>query len=706
MNNTQENKWLILIEEKEVVVSLLTDEKNLLVSEEKGWDGDDPESLIAGIDSGIGACLAKEEGISRPQKTIFILPPFWVSQEAEVLPSRKKILQRLCKQLNLRPEGFLVGEEVLSNFYTDFVSIYFGKEYLRFSIIKDKSLELQEELENGEDIDPEDVAVFLSQLNGKAIVPSQMVFWGRIQPGNKDRLLSHNWQESNLFDKPPEVKILSWSDFLQSTARVVQGEVRLEVIEEKSPQPPAGPVPVDSQPSKDKPKDDKFGFGSGDVAEKDDWQTGDQPKPKPQPESEADPEIQPQPKPAVEPKPKKPGLTGKLSKLPKLPRPNFSFISGRRMLILLLLPIILIAGLFLSWRFSSATVEIYVTPEELTEELSVSLDPGAVSLDLEKGIVPVEEVTVEKTGSKSQPATGEKLIGERAQGEVKVFNRTSEQAEFSAGTSLFGPNNLEFVLDNDVSVASKTADLNTGVDRWGETIASVTAANIGTDYNLAADSVFTIADFPEDDYLARNEEAFSGGTSRQIKAVSEDDQTKLRQTLTEDLVAEAEKDLEERMADSQIIEGSFSSTVIEEDFTAQVGDEVDSVGLDLTVEVAASRINQEQLFQIAETVLADKLEDGYQLKEESLLVKLDINEDSEEDLITGNLILKGDAYPRIEDQVLGQELAGQKEARAKELIRQSYPRIYRHNINYQFPWLKYFSYLPSKPENIIIKVEE
>ncbi len=713
-----ESKWLILIEEKEVVVGMLTDNGNLVVSEEKGWDGDDPNSLVAALDAGIGGCLANEEGLARPEKTIFVLPPFWVSHRSEVLPTRKKILEHVCKQLKLIPEGFLVGEEVLVNFYSDFVSIYFGKEYLRFTVLKDKSVEVQEELENGEDIDPEDVAVFLRQLNGKAIVPKEMIFWGRIKKGNKDRLLSHPWKEEKLFDKSPTVKIFLWPEFIEMVGQVVQGEVKLEVVKERSEnkkfQPEAdGPLAQKMKSEKDQVEEEKedeksFGFSSGDVAqqkysvvEEKEEETPSEPVKK-EPTPKIKPEVQEVP---TQPKVKKKPLKERLPKI-KLPKIKLGFLKSKIILILLGLPLIFAGGIYASWQFSTADVAIFITPEELSEEISVELSTEAKSLDLEGGVVPIEEVSVEKEGSKSRSTTGEKLIGEKASGEVKIFNRTAERVEFEGGTTLIGPEDLEFVLDNDVSIASKTADLDTGVDRWGETTAEVTAGGIGAEYNLAAESTFTVSDFSDDEYLARNTEAFSGGTSREIRAVSEEDLQNLRDNLTEELTSEAEKELNEKLADSQVIDGSFSPSAAEEEFSAEVGDEVDTISLDLTVEVTAARISQERLIQIAEQVLAEKVESGYELREGSLKAKLDIDEESEDENITGKLTLKGEAYPEIDQADLGQKLTGKKESKAKELIRESYPRIYRYEVNYQFFWLKYVSYLPPRPENIIIEVEE
>ncbi len=699
-----DNKWIILIEEKETVVGVLTESGNLLVSKEQGWDGDDPNSLVAALDSGIGSCLAREESIPRPEKTIFILPPLWVSRQSEVLPSRKKILQHACKQLNLVPEGFLVGEEILANFYADFVSVYFGREYLRFSVLKDKSVEIQEELENGEDIDPEDVVVFLRQLNGKAILPDQLIFWGRIGEGNKERLLSYQWHEEKVFNKTPKVKVLMWPDTFQMVAQMVQGEVKLEVVEEKAESEDLDLVEEEDIEDVEEVESDQmeeskisqagstFGFTSEDVGEDVSWQM------EKEVQQEAEPVLEEKKQPKVVKKPLRERIP-RVS-LPKIKFPKFSFA-------LLALPFILAAGLFWGWRYSTARVEIYVTPEELSDEIEVILDPGAKTLDVEKGIVPVEEVSVEKSGSKAKKATGEKMIGEKAKGEVNIFNRTSERAEFEAGTSLFGPENLEFVLDNDVSVASKTADLETGVDRWGETTVSVTAGNIGPDYNLAANTTFTVGDYSDEDYLARNPEAMSGGTSREIRVVSETDRQQLKEDLIEDLKSQAEEELKSKLADSKIIEGSFQSTTVEEVFSAEEGAEVEEVSLDLTINLTAAKINHQRLIEIAGKVLGEKTEEGYQLKEESLTAKLDVDENEDgEEKITGKLELKGKVYPEIDVENLKNEIVRKKEMFAKELIRETYPRIYRHEVIYQFPLMKFFGYLPSRPENIIIKVEE
>src|SRR4030043_2078581 len=70
------------------------------------------------------------------------------------------------------------------------------------------------------------------------------------------------------------------------------------------------------------------------------------------------------------------------------------------------------------------------------------------------------------------------------------------------------------------------------------TKAQVTAEDIGAQYNLAGGETFSVSNYPRGELEAKNDSAFSGGSSREISAVSQDDQDKLEKDL--------EKELEEK----------------------------------------------------------------------------------------------------------------------------------------------------------------
>ena len=51
---TAQDQWLILIEEKEVVIGLLKKSGQVLIDKQREWNGQEKDDLLAVIDAGMG----------------------------------------------------------------------------------------------------------------------------------------------------------------------------------------------------------------------------------------------------------------------------------------------------------------------------------------------------------------------------------------------------------------------------------------------------------------------------------------------------------------------------------------------------------------------------------------------------------------------------------------------------------------------------
>ena len=85
---------------------------------------------------------------------------------------------------------------------------------------------------------------------------------------------------------------------------------------------------------------------------------------------------------------------------------------------------------------------------------------------------------------------------------MTIFNKTGSSKTFAAGTVLLGGDNLAFNLDEETTVASRSAtEDGEGVITItpGKADAKITASNIGSDSNLAAETRLSFKQFSEDD---------------------------------------------------------------------------------------------------------------------------------------------------------------------------------------------------------------
>lgn len=716
MNTAQ---WLILIEESESVVALLLPNGQLVLGEAKLW-GEDKNKLLKNIQTSQKECLSAVADVESPNQAVFVFSPFWINNEGELLGSKKKLLKKVCQETSLKPLGFLVGDEVFSQFFDNFVAVYLGRDHMRVTVVKDRAVKNRQELENGDQFDIKDVSILLKQINSDVILPDNLVFWGSYNERIKSELVDHDWKADGPFTKKPNLRTLEWEETFRYIGQLIlkQSGASASLVSDKIILADQVEQPVESGQESDQETEQEaksrkeselpFGFVDGDLARDHD----SEPVSLLDVEADKDTDSAGRPITQVPERQEEPEVFDKGKKKKKLSLkkliPAVSFPRFKNKKVLTFIPLIFAGiGLILGagWYFSKLDLEIYVTAKEISETKEVTLDPEADQLDVEDGLIPVEVVTAKVTDQTSKETSGEKLIGEKSSGEITIFNRTEQKETLPAGTELIGPGDFRFVLDNEVSVASKSADLVSGVDRWGEVKAQITAVDIGAEYNLAAESEFTLEGYSRTEFLARNDEDLSGGTSREVRAVSEDDQNQLRDQLKEKLEQKLLAELKDKIDNSRLIEGSIQTEVISESFSAEAGEEKDELSLELELQGEAYELNEERLEEAVQNVLSEDLEEGFILPSDSIEVEFKPDEDEEGDQITGKLEMKGSLYPEIDKQEVARSIAGKSKQSAKKIIR-SYPRVYRFADNSTPGFISWWPFYPPQAENITVRIKE
>ena len=97
-------------------------------------------------------------------------------------------------------------------------------------------------------------------------------------------------------------------------------------------------------------------------------------------------------------------------------------------------------------------MDIYVTPYSFSQKSTAiaatqesAVIPGTI-------YIPVDQKTIDVSVTDSIPTTGKKVIGDKARGEIVIFNKQDKSQKINKGT-LINSGNLKFVLSNDVQIA-------------------------------------------------------------------------------------------------------------------------------------------------------------------------------------------------------------------------------------------------------------
>jgi len=292
----------------------------------------------------------------------------------------------------------------------------------------------------------------------------------------------------------------------------------------------------------------------------------------------------------------------------KIKLPSFSFSSSpltsflTNLVPLLVLGVIVIAAIFsLVWFYPKATLSVIVYPQVATQKIDVAFTTKSTEADPGKNMLAVKEINEEVTGSKTVPVSGKAKVGDRAKGEVTVYNKTLAAKTFPKDTVIKN-GSLKFLFDEEIRIAS-ASDTGEGIS-FGKGNVKISAEAIGPESNLTSGSLFTFADFPETSYMAKNSQNFSGGTSREVSAVSKEDQQKLENLLTEELTGKIRQQLTQKLAPGEImLDASIEKKVKSKKFTPETGSETKDISLSLTLSLSAYSLAEENLLSLANNSL-------------------------------------------------------------------------------------------------------
>lgn len=549
----------------------VVDQKTKVVSagSVEEWKTDSTQDLLTAIDHSLSKALESIE--TEPSQTIFGLPESWASTEG-IADAKKDVLKTITDKLSLTPIGFVVSTEAMVHYFRikeggppSLIFLNLSETEVTVTVVNLGTIEGSEIVGRSEDICA-DVEEGLARFTGQEHLPARMV----IYDGNldletiKQNLISYDWLAKLSFLHFPQIDTLSRDASISAIAIAGGSEVA------RSLGIPVAPPPDEEEPvvSPAQPSDNSAEMIG----------QADQISPDTSLLAKLNPLIYLQ-----RLSPKLPSSSSLLSSsknlFRSLPLPPM-IITG-----ILLLIIFLIIGFIAYWQLPTATVTIYLKPQEIDKDIEFTLDPTLDILDAENASLPAAEKAIEIEGEKEAATTGEKLVGERATGKVEIFNRTQSEKTFPAGTIL-SVDTFNFTLDETVSVASASTQENS--DFSTTTVPSsaegtVTAVDIGDNYNFAADTQLAVANFASSSFVAKADSDFTGGFSREIKAVSEADHDELRLALIEELTQQAAEDVSTESNNQLGIVQLEEVDVIDENFSADVGDEAEKIRVTMRV---------------------------------------------------------------------------------------------------------------------------
>lgn len=660
--------WAIAIEPGWVQAGLWGVKENkaeiISVSPPSAWKLD--EELVNAVDSALTASIQNfPEDTPEPSKAVFGIRSGW-AKDGEIDEVNIDKIKKICSKLSLSPVGFVVLPEAISYYYKSeegvplsAIVLGISKDEIELSVFRlGKLLGTAGVARSLSSVD--DIVEGLTRIAGNADLPSRMILYnGKEEELEeiKQTLLKANWDDFSKikFLHTPKVEFLSPDKKIHAVALAGASELAdvTTLYSKKEKEVPEEDELENVVEPKESISPQSFGFAVGEDVLK-----GKKPVADTIVSPDTPPELEEEPK-RVEKKPS-PGLIMTIKSFIQKIKPSSDSIRigkgekfGKRTLVygVVFFALILAAFFAFYWLYPKATVTIYVSSKRLEERVGIIVDSKIENPNLEENILPGEIFETTTDGDRTTQTTGTKTVGENAKGEVTLY-RVGSEITLSSGTIIIGPGNLQFSLRDDVTVSSGSASTP------GTTKTSIAASSIGAEYNLAGGTSFSVSNYSPSDIEAKNESAFSGGSSREISAVSVEDQEELEQELIDELKDKARKEFNEIVAGNKfLIEETLTSTPSSRTFSNKVGDEAETLKLTLSLSTTVLIIDEEALYSLAEEVLKDSIPEGFVLRSEQISTEFEYQGEVDgryelETKISANLLPEIDP-DKVKEQIIG-----------------------------------------------------
>ncbi len=352
---------------------------------------------------------------------------------------------------------------------------------------------------------------------------------------------------------------------------------------------------------------------------------------------------------------------------------------------------LLIWGWFVATKQFRLAVAVTPATKTLTKELTVTLSQTATEVNEKDLILPAKPVTETVEVSDVTQATGEKNVGDKAKGKVKLVNKTTEDKTLSEGTKLITDDSksLEFKIPATVTIpaATVTDEGDQETKTFGTKEITVEAVEPGEEGNVPKDTKFKVDGVSADEVAAVSLEDFSGGTSKTATIVTEDDLKRLEKRLLEEANKQAEEKFNQSQTATMLFSPPTSQKVLKKEASHKVGEETDEVKLGLTVEVQALSFTKDDLLTLVKNAFAADLPDDLELKEDKIemLTKF---ADQEEGQSVPPLVVSATAYAayklnpdQIADQIAGRYINEAESVLANDQKIESYEFIFNPSIS-------------------------
>jgi hypothetical protein len=353
----------------------------------------------------------------------------------------------------------------------------------------------------------------------------------------------------------------------------------------------------------------------------------------------------------------------------------------------------------LVWMFVFApAATIIITAGTTPTPVSASIKlGGTAATDYQKGIVSSVSKQDKKDATLEFTATGQKDVGEKATGTLKVSRLTQSDYTLPAGSSFTATNGLVFKTDKDVVIPASQPCFPSYCAQ--SATVTVTAAESGTSYN----GVTGTATGPSGT-TGTFQGATAGGTSEIVKVVSADDVERAKGDLLGKSTDEEKKALAKSFTNGEIVvDGSFTVSRGDATSSPAVGQEAPNGKATLTVPTTYTiqAIPKADLDSYLKSYLNAKLDSPDTQK----VYSTGINEATvgnyrqEGDTMLATVNATGSIGPKIDEAAVKDQVEGKRYGEVQQSL-EAIDGIQEVDVQFSYFWVRT---VPNNPNKISIE---
>lgn len=730
-----ENFFSLNIDLDTVTAAVWTINQNRLVilntaraTYQNGDDFKSDKSILSFIDAANYSLDAALANITpEPTKLLFGVPDVWLEDD-DIKAEYLKILRRTVKELGVEPMAYVSITHAISHLLQKQQGVPLSAVLVEasdpviVSVIK-AGQNLGSKVQTyGGDIG-KDVEDALSGFTGIEVLPARILVYGGQDPTRaREELSSYRWGGQLPFLHLPRAEALE--DLVDIRAVAFAGGS--ELVPELHPEISLLPRGADTKLSRPLPDEteempegsaNEAGFVEGDIKKRPPRVAEPESQGYPGSEEEADIIEQEEwvdgRRPGSEAGQEGVSLASRVQAL--ITAPLMAMADGtpqvnrlprllaRKMVII---PVTVLVGLTAAYIFiPSAKVAVFVDMQPLTNSAQIIADPSITAVDQENNKIPGKLIETDVSGSGSIATTGKKKVGDPARGKVVIYNATTNPVNLNRGTVLTAGSGLKFTLDEDVKVASKSANASDPPSR--SDVVGATASDIGPEGNIAAGTDLTVAGFSQAQVEAKVDTAFSGGVSKDVAVVTADDQNRLLAQVTSELKQKAQPQLQSQPSgDLKILPEALLETITRKSFTKNIGDQADSLTVSVTAHYKTTAFSDADLKSLAGKLIQTQVPDPskYSIDNSQAQVDAEVTKVDKNGLVYFNARFKSKLMPKLDIGRLKDEISGKTPSQARQILKAAEPSIIDVLIKVSPPLPGPLDRLPLRKENISIDV--